>query len=268
MKNISFIGAGKMATALIGGLIKAGHPATQLFASCPTQKNLDVLHTRFHIHTALENTAIAAKADVIVLAVKPQLIQQVLLELRPILIHRKPLIISIAAGISLQAMHALIDDSVAIIRSMPNTPALISQGMTALYAPPAIPMAVKQQAEAIFQAVGQVLWVEDEEQLATITALSGSGPAYFFLLMEALEQVGVALGLPQKMVRQLVEQTAVGSAQMRATEAVSCAELRKQVTSKGGGTEQAIAVLESGQFVQLLKAAVIAAKVRYKEMEG
>lgn len=268
MNTVSFIGAGKMASALIGGLIKAGHPADYLWASCPTQKNLDQLKIRFGIHTTLENSLAASKADILILAVKPHLIQSVLTELRSIIATQKPLIISVAAGITTAVMQTTLGDSIGIIRSMPNTPALICRGITVLYAPSKISLNARQQAEAIFQAVGKVLWVEDEQQIFAVTALSGSGPAYFFLLMEALEQAGVALGLDRNIVHQLVTQTAIGSAYMRSEGTASCAELRQQVTSKGGGTERAVGVLESGKFVQLLEEAVIAAKARYEEMSN
>jgi pyrroline-5-carboxylate reductase len=264
-QTIAFIGAGKMASALIGGLVQAGYSPDSIWASCPTAAHLNAIKTQFHIHTTQDNAHAAAQADVLVLSVKPALISEVLSSLQPLITTRKPLIVSIAAGISVAAMRAVVGDEVPIIRCMPNTPALIAQGMSVLYADAPTPPALKHQAEAIFQAVGETLWIAEEAQMAAVTALSGSGPAYFFLMMEALENAGVTLGLPMEIAHHLSVQTAKGSAHLAVQSLLALSELREQVTSKGGGTAQAIQVFESGQFSRLVAQAVAAAKTKYDE---
>lgn len=263
--TIGFIGAGKMATAFIGGLVRAGHPPEHIWVSCPTQTHLDLLQTRFGVHTSLENTVIAVKADILILAVKPQQMPIVLTELGSVIDAR--IVISIAAGISVSTITAALGDQVSVIRAMPNTPALVGQGMTVFYAKQSISQRHKQEVQAIFQGVGTTSWIDDENQMSTITAISGSGPAYFFLLMEVLEKAGLALGLSREIAHQLVIQTAVGSAQMALASTEDMSELRRQVTSPGGGTEAALRVLASNQFAQLILDAVTAAKMRYEAME-
>lgn len=265
-KIIAFIGAGKMANALIAGLIRAGRQPENIWVSCPTQAHLDILQARFGVCVTQDNTAAASHADVLLLAVKPQYIFPVLDELRSVILSRQPLIISIAASITETAITEILGHTSSVVRAMPNTPALIGHGMTAFYAEKSLPQIHKQQAEAIFQAVGGTLWVDDENQMNAVTALSGSGPAYFFSLMEALEKAGTILGLSPEIARHLIVQTAIGSAYMAAENTQSLHALREQVTSPGGGTASAMAVLESEQFPRLILDAVTAAKVRYDEM--
>lgn len=263
-----------MATALIGGLIKAGYPPEAIWASCPTAAHLDTIKTQYKIHTTQENLAAALQADVLVLAVKPNKVMEVLAPLSEVIEARAPLVLSVAAGITEAALRTALSPSVAkdrvgisIVRCMPNTPALVGQGVSVLYTGSATPLAAKQQAEKVFQTVGTVVWIEDESHMSAVTALSGSGPAYFFMLMEALEQAGVALGLSSTIVRQLVMQTAIGSAHLAAAQDTSTFHhLRAQVTSKGGGTEQAVLRLESGKFTSLVVEAVTAAKKKYDAM--
>lgn len=256
-----------MATALIGGLVQAGYPAKAIWASCPTLGHLELINAQYKVNISQENAVAAAHADVLVLAVKPNKIREVLAALREVICTHKPLVLSVAAGITEAVLHAVIgaEEEIAVIRCMPNTPALVGQGVSVLCTRSAT-LSAKQQAEAIFQTVGTVLWIEDESQMSAVTALSGSGPAYFFILMEALENAGIALGLSQEITRQLVMQTALGSAHLAAQDTGTFSHLRAQVTSRGGGTEQALLRLESGQFAPLVLEAVTAAKKRYDEM--
>jgi pyrroline-5-carboxylate reductase len=264
---IGFIGAGKMATALVGGLIQAGYPAEAIWVSCPTLGHLFLIKDLYGVNISQENVVAAAQADLLLLAVKPNKVIEVLASLREVICARKPLVLSVAAGITEAALHTAIgaNEEIAVIRCMPNTPALVGQGVSVLCTRSAA-LPAKQQAEAIFQTVGTVLWIQDELQMSAVTALSGSGPAYFFILMEALESAGIALGLSQEITRQLVMQTALGSAHLAAQDTGTFSHLREQVTSKGGGTEQAMLRLESGQFALLMLEAVAAAKKRYDEM--
>lgn len=263
---IAFIGAGKMASALIGGLLKVGHSPENIWVSCPTKAHLDALQMRFGVCVTQDNAEAVSYADILVVAVKPHQIAAVLTDLRSLILTHKPLLISVAASVSEVLISAMLDQRVTVIRAMPNTPALIGHGMTVLYAKPSISDSHKHQAEAIFQAIGKVLWIDHEEQMNAVTALSGSGPAYFFMLMEALEKAGIALGLPNEIVHHLVVQTAIGSAHMAAENTQNFSTMREEVTSPGGGTASAVGVLESREFVRLMLDAVTAAKMRFDAM--
>jgi pyrroline-5-carboxylate reductase len=264
--TISFIGAGYMGGALIGGLIAAGQKPSHLWASCPDQAYLNPLHDRYGIHITNNNLECVSHADVLILAVKPQIIQQVIAEIASITTERKPLIISIAAGVEINTLQQSFQTELAIIRAMPNTPALIRSGATALYANHLASTQHKQLAEHIFAAVGTTVWLEEEQQLLAVAALSGSGPAYFFLLLECLQETAAHLGLPENIATQLITQTALGSARMAAESDVDFHGLLKQVVSKGGGTEKALSVLEKEGFREAILHALTEAKLRYIEL--
>jgi pyrroline-5-carboxylate reductase len=267
---IAIIGAGNMGSSLIGGLIKNGHPSNKLWATDASQEKLDHLQP-FHIHTTADNIKAVQAADVIILALKPQILADVAKALSQVIVAQQPLVISIAAGIrETNLQHWLSTHSptthLAIVRAMPNTPALIGCGATALYANAYVTAQQRNIAESILRAVGIVVWVKHEELIDTVTALSGSGPAYFFLMMEALQQAAEQLGLPAEQARLLTLQTALGAARMAMESGKSVAELRQNVTSPGGTTERALAVLEQKEIRALFKSALEAAQQRSIEL--
>jgi pyrroline-5-carboxylate reductase len=257
--TITFIGAGNMAHSLIGGLIADGFPADHLWSTNPEPEALQDLRAKFAIHTTQDNQFGARAADVIVFAVKPQILKAVASELAAAIQEKKPLVISIAAGVREIDLRRWLGEKTAIVRCMPNTPALIRSGATALYANSQVSLEQKNLAESIMRAVGLTLWVTNEQQLDIVTALSGSGPAYFFRVMEALEQAAEELGLPQQAAHLLTLQTALGAARMALESREAIAELRKRVTSPGGTTEAGLQVLNTNSvdklFADVLKAA-------------
>lgn len=267
MKNtIVFIGGGNMARSLMGGLIADGCAPQQLWVTDPNQDKLAGLQRDFSVHTAATNLDAAQHADVLVFAVKPQALKQVAHELAPLLQRRKPLVISIAAGIRTGALAAWLGGDLALVRAMPNTPALVRSGATALYANALVSEAQRSQAENILRAVGLTLWLTDESQMDAVTALSGSGPAYFFLVMEALEEAAMRLGLSRETAHLLTLETAFGAAKMALESSEGCGALRARVTSPGGTTEQALRVLQEGRIEALFEAALRAAHARSVEL--
>lgn len=259
---ITFIGAGNMGASLIGGLIQHGHPANRLMAADPSTEKLADLSARFQIHTTTDNVAALDQADVVILAVKPQAMHAVLTPLTATLQAKKPLVISIAAGLRESTLQAWMGGNLPIVRAMPNTPALIGHGATGLYANPFVTNAAHDLAESILRAVGITVWVDTESLMDAITAVSGSGPAYFFLMMEALQAAGEKAGLPQETARLLTLQTALGAAAMALESAESLATLRQRVTSPGGTTERGVSVLEEHKLRDILTLTVEAAMAR------
>ncbi len=261
MKNvdIAFIGGGNMARSLIGGLIADGVKPARIWVADPDQANLREHQSHFGVHTTTDNSQAAQQAQVIVLAVKPQVAKAAAQALSNALRDRPVLVISVAAGIRETHLRSWLGEETAIVRCMPNTPALVGSGATALFANLNVTTEQQDLAESILRAVGMTLWVDDEDLMDAVTALSGSGPAYFFLVMEAMEQAGVALGLSQQTARLLTLQTAFGAAKMALESTENVAALRRRVTSPGGTTEQAIKVLEehglAASFEQALRAA-------------
>lgn len=262
--QITFIGAGNMAASLIGGLRKQGLAAEYIRASDPGAAQLHAIHTAFAISTYTDNSLAIAGADVIVLAVKPQIMRTVCEQLAPHLTAHQ-LIISIAAGINSTSLSQWLGER-AIVRCMPNTPALIQQGVSGLYANPQVTDAQRSQAQHLLSAVGLAVWLEDEALIDAVTAVSGSGPAYFFLLIEAMTQAGIKLGLPAETAAQLAKYTAQGAANMACQSPLDAAQLRQQVTSPNGTTEAAIRAFEHGGFVQLVDTAVQSAALRSHEL--
>jgi pyrroline-5-carboxylate reductase len=263
---LGFIGAGNMAGSLIGGLISDAYPADKIWTSDIDAERIADLTARFGIHAAPDNTAVAERSQIVVLAVKPQILQTVAREIAPAVQQYKPLVISIAAGITEAALDEWLGGEAAIVRCMPNTPALVKTGATALHANGRITAEQRSQAEAILRSVGLTVWVEQEALLDAVTALSGSGPAYFFLLMEAMEQAAVELGLDQATARLLTQQTALGAARVAIESEEPPAELRRRVTSPGGTTEQAIAVFEDKHLRAVVLEAMQAARRRAAEL--
>jgi len=265
--TIGFIGSGNMATALIEGLLAQGLAASQLWASDTDTGKLATL-TQKGVRTTVDNKALVQACDVVVLAVKPQIMGKVLDELDDTLDHHDCLLISIAAGIRISTLEAATRSGQAVVRCMPNTPALVLAGASGLYANEWVSAAQKDLALALMGAVGKACWLDNEDQIDAVTALSGSGPAYFFLLMEAMQDAGVALGLPPAVARELCLQTALGSAKLALASDVDVAELRRRVTSPNGTTEAAIKQFESEDLRAIVARALGKAAQRSKELSG
>jgi pyrroline-5-carboxylate reductase len=263
--TIAFIGAGHMAGSLINGLTSDGYDPTCIVASDTNPDALAAMARRTGVRTTADN-AVAADSDVVVLAVKPQTLQGVAREIAPVVQRRRPLVISIAAGIREDALEDWLGDGVALVRTMPNTPAMIGAGATVLHAGSGVTDAQRDTAESILRAVGLTRWVDDEGLLDAVTALSGSGPAYFFLVMEAMEAAAIELGIPRETARLLTLQTALGAARMAIESDEEPATLRRRVTSPGGTTERAVAVFEDGGLRGLFARALTAARDRSVEL--
>jgi pyrroline-5-carboxylate reductase len=257
-KTIAFIGGGNMAASLIGGLLEDGMDPGGVWVSDPDTQRREALATAFSVHVTAANEEAADVADVLVFAVKPQVLKEVAEPLAPSIQARRPLVISIAAGVRRADLELWLGGGVAVVRTMPNTPALVRSGATALCANERVSSAQRDLAESIMRAVGVALWVDDEPLLDVVTALSGSGPAYFFLVMEALETTAVELGLSAPAAHLLTVQTAFGAAKMALETEDDVRQLRRRVTSPGGTTEAAVRVLDAELrrlFAQALRAA-------------
>ena len=265
LQSAAFIGGGNMAVALISGLTRRGFPAERIVVADPVPDARLRLHTEFGARPATDNGHAVLNAEVVILAVKPQYLQAVAEEIAPHL-PAASLVISIAAGIPHAALTRWLGARNTVIRTMPNRPAFNGCGATALYAPPGADSAQRALAQAIMNAVGTTVWVAQESQLDTVTALSGSGPAYFFLLMEALEAAAHERGLPAEVAHELTLQTALGAAQMARQSHDPLATLREQVTSKGGTTAAALAVFDAAGLRAIVAAALAAADQRSSEL--
>ena len=257
-RQIAFVGGGNMATGLIGGLIARGTPPASIVVADPEASQRSRLEHDYAVTTEADAPAAVVGARTVVLAVKPQQMAQVARSIAGLVTAAGALVISVAAGIRLQDLARWLGPGVPLIRTMPNRPALIGAGITALYALPGVDAASRQTAETILAACGPTVWVPDESQLDVVTAVSGSGPAYFFLLIECLEAAGIELGLDPATARRLAVETARGSGRMAAEAAESPAELRAQVTSQGGTTAAALEVLEAAGVRGIFAAAVAA----------
>ena len=262
--RIAFIGAGNMAASLIGGLRAQGVPAERIRASDPSAEQRARLGAEHGIFLCADNAEAVAGADVVVLAVKPQVMKAVCQALAPSLTGN-PLIVSIAAGIPCASLEQWLGPK-AIVRCMPNTPALLRQGVSGLFANARVSPAQRAQAEQLLSAVGVALWLDEERLIDAVTAVSGSGPAYFFLLIEVMTAAGEQLGLPRETAAQLTLQTALGAARMATESDVDAAELRRRVTSPNGTTEAAIKAFQAGGFETLVQQALNAAAARSAEL--
>lgn len=264
--RIGFIGGGNMASSIIGGLVASGFAAEQIWASDPNADSLNKLLAVAPVNTASDNNALIAAVDIVILAVKPQIMKIVAGDIAASVQDRKPLIITIAAGVTSASLDGWLGGNTAIVRCMPNTPALVRSGATGLFANTEVNATQRAQAEQILQAVGLALWVDNEAQLDAVTALSGSGPAYFFLVMEAMQAKGLEMGLSAEVAKQLTLQTALGAAQMALGSDVDAAELRRRVTSPNGTTERAINILQAGGLEALFDQALEGARLRAEEL--
>jgi len=264
--KITFIGGGNMASSLVGGLLANGYPAQQISVVEPDAQKRQQLQQQFGTATSDDGPAAVAQADVVVLAVKPQILQAVCRQLADAIQQQHPLVISIAAGIRSTDIERWLGGDCALVRCMPNTPALVQTGATGLFANPRVDTAQKKLADDILQAAGITLWVEQENLLDAVTAVSGSGPAYFFLLMECMQTAGEQLGLDADSARRLSLQTALGAARMASAGGDDPATLRNKVTSKGGTTEAAINCFQQNGLEQLVVRALTAARDRAIEL--
>jgi pyrroline-5-carboxylate reductase len=263
--TIGFIGAGNMASALLAGLLAKGIAPAQLWVANPSAAKLTAFAAQ-GVNTTSDNLAVVAHCQTIVLAVKPQKIATVVQALQTSLTTKPCLLISIAAGISCHGLLSWTQPSQAIVRCMPNTPALVGAGACGMFANANVNADQKLAAQAIMQAVGSVCWLEREQQLDAVTALSGSGPAYFFLLIQAMQAAGIKLGLPAEVARQLSLQTAFGAAKLALYSDMDVIELRRRVSSPGGTTEAAIKQFESEDFHNMVERALTQAALRAQEL--
>jgi pyrroline-5-carboxylate reductase len=261
-EKIAFIGGGNMATSLVAGLISDGYDPAGLIVSEPDREKRDALAARFGVRATDDNRSAQGAADVLLLCVKPQMAKGVCSGLALAPGEEAPLTVSVMAGVPERSIQTWLGAPRALVRSMPNTPAMIQAGAIVLHASPEVSPAQRNQAETVLRAGGLTRWVDREELLDAVTAVSGSGPAYFFLLMEALERVGIELGLDAETARLLTIQTALGAARMAVESNHDPQELRERVTSPGGTTESAIEVLLQGGLPQLVEDAVRAAQAR------
>jgi len=264
--RIAFIGGGNMARSLIAGLTADGHLPSALIVSDPDAHKRDRLAAAYGCRSAPDNPSAIAQADVVVLCVKPQIAPSVCRELASALPEPAPLVISVMAGVTEAAILRWLGREVPLVRAMPNTPVMVQSGAIGLHAGAAASGEQLNLAEEILRAGGLTRWVDDEQALDIVTALSGSGPAYFFLFIEALELAAVEQGLDAETARLLSIQTALGAARMAVESNDSPAELRARVTSPGGTTERAIAAFEDGDLNALVARAVAAARQRAEEL--
>lgn len=260
---IAFLGGGNMAAALIGGLLKTGWATRSILVAEPLAERADWLRREFGVTVVATGKDLPQEADALVLAVKPQQMASALagLSLKP-----GAVVVSIAAGVRLATLQRLLGPELAYVRTMPNTPALLGAGITGLFAPAGTAPAARAMAEQLLTAAGACVWVDAESQLDAVTALSGSGPAYFFLLVEALRDAGTQLGLSAEVAAQLAAQTCVGAARMVGESGLDAAVLRANVTSKGGTTEAAVNHLESAGIRAMFAAALQQADARAKAL--
>ena len=265
-KTLSFIGAGHMAEAIIAGLISNGHNPERIIATARRDSTLAPLQERYGIQTTTDNCDAIARADVVVLAVKPQVMKEVCAQVTDIVTNQQPLILSVAAGLTCETLCRWLGGYNAIIRAMPNTPSLVGTGACGLYATKAVSSEQCTMASELMSAVGITEWVEEERLLSTVTAIAGSAPAYFFYLMEALEKAAVEQGLPLESARRLIIQTALGAARMCDASEDSPEEFKQRVMSPNGTTERAIFHFRDNGFEPLVKEAVQACFNRAEEL--
>lgn len=263
-QKIGFIGSGNMARSIIGGLIEDGIPPSNIHASDICDKTLSSISEEFSISTTKDNDEVISNCDVILLSVKPQIMKQVVETIS--ITGTEKLVISIAAGIKEESLSKWLGGDLAIIRTMPNTPSLVRTGATGAYCNKNVSSAQKDICDKILSAIGITCWVDKEETLDLITAVSGSGPAYYFLVMEAMENAAVELGLPKEIANNLVIQTALGAAKIASSESETPKELRARVTSPNGTTEKGIQALEDGNIRDTFANAIKAAAIRSKEL--
>lgn len=264
--TVTFIGAGNMARSLIAGLVE-DNSTLNLRVADPDQGQLDIIRRHWsEVAVGTDNSALIDGADMVVLAVKPQMMETVVTPLRALAQQQRPVFVSVAAGVREASLNQWLGGGLPVVRCMPNTPALVQAGATGLYANEQVSAEQRSQAESILRSVGITLWFAEEDKLDAVTAVSGSGPAYFFLVMEAMQQAAEGLGLQPEEANLLVVQTALGAAKLAMESDDLPAELRRKVTSKGGTTEAAINTLREGGLEALFDRALQAAARRSQEL--
>jgi len=264
--TLGFIGGGNMARSMIGGLVNMGRAKNTIKVSEPDPHKREYFEQTLGIEGVAENHRLLPGCDILILAVKPQVLKQALQPLQPLLLQHRPLLLSIAAGVRESDIDKWSGGGHAIVRAMPNTPALVGSGATGLYANPKVTAEQRDQAESLMRAVGVTVWLGQESLLDHVTALSGSGPAYFMLFMEALEQAGVEHGLDRDVAHLLVMETCLGAAKLAMESEEDLPELRRRVTSPGGTTEKALQVMENANIKRIINDAFIAASRRADEL--
>jgi len=264
--DIAFIGGGNMARSLVGGLVAGGQDPRRIHVADPMEGAREALARDFGVQVHAEGHAAVASAGTWVFAVKPQVMRAACAPLAGTAQSARPLVVSIAAGITSEQLDGWLGGGLPVVRTMPNTPALLGAGVTGLFANDAVDAAGRERAATLLAAAGETVWVHDEALMDAVTAVSGSGPAYVFLLAEAMQAAGEAEGLPAAAARTLTLQTLLGAARMLVEGDVDAPELRRRVTSPGGTTQAALEAFEAGGFRELVRDAVHAARVRGREL--
>jgi pyrroline-5-carboxylate reductase len=266
MNNIGFIGGGNMSESLIGGLLASGHKPSLIHVSEPDENRRELLQKKYRINCRESNIELAERSDLLLFAVKPQLLQQIALPLHQAVQAKQSTIISIAAGVRSTDLEKWLGGELAIVRVMPNTPALVRAGASGMYANHRVSDQQRNLAESVMRSVGLTVWLENESQMDIVTALSGSGPAYIFRIIEAMEDAATRSGLSRETSRLLAIETVLGAAKLAVESDDSPAELRQKVTSPGGTTEQGLKRLEQGDIGQVFQNVIDAAIERSQEM--
>ena len=265
-RTISFIGGGNMARSIIGGLIASGWATRHIHVSDPSGQQRLQLQQQFSVHTYADNPACAHNGEIIVFAVKPQMMRQAISSVSQLLTTNRPLLLSIVAGIRIADITRWIGATLPVVRLMPNTPALVGNGVTAMLANPRTSEQQRRIAQSVMQSVGPVVQVEDERDIDVVTGISGSGPAYYFKLMEIMIRSAKNNGLDQQVATTLVLQTALGAARLALASEYSPDRLRQQVTSPGGTTQAALSLMEENGIDRIIEDGIQAAIEKSSEL--
>jgi pyrroline-5-carboxylate reductase len=265
MSSIAFIGGGNMASCIIGGMVADGFNPEQILVGTPSESTRQRLAESYGVVGVSDNHQAVAQADLVVLAVKPHMMRDVIKDLAPALGH-KPTIVSVAAGIPIEALSSWLRADMPVVRAMPNTPSMLKSGATGLYANRPLTDQQQRLVESIFESIGYTCWVNQESLIDAVIAVSGSGPAYFFLMMEAMQKIGTELGLTEQTAHDLCVHTALGASRMATETGMTPTELRAQVTSPGGTTNAAIASFQQQGLEDMFRDAMNSAVKRAEEM--
>ncbi|MCE0494128.1 pyrroline-5-carboxylate reductase [Vibrio salinus] len=266
-RTIAFIGSGNMAEAIFSGMLASDYDKNRIIAANRGRERLEYIRNKYGIQITQNNHEATEKADVVVMSVKPQMMEEVCTALTDIDFSSK-LVISIAAGVTSQRIASLLNSDIALVRVMPNTPSLLNRGMSGLFANENVSENDKQYAQQLLKSVGEICWTEQETGINSITGISGSGPAYFFLFMEAIQQEAQRQGFDSETARMLVQQTALGAAEMVVNNPdLNISTLRERVTSKGGTTAAALSTFNAHALNDIVSKAIQSAVSRAEEME-